>query len=51
VFAFSEQDAAALTNLARRTMKLQVNIQDGDVMVSIDETVVYVRPERWKGAA
>jgi uncharacterized protein YaeQ len=50
VIAFSETDAAALTKLARRAMKLQVNIQDGDVMVSVDETVVYVTPEPWKGA-
>jgi uncharacterized protein YaeQ len=32
-------------------MKLQVNIQDGDVMVSVDESVLYVTPDAWKGAA
>jgi hypothetical protein len=30
-------------------MKMQVNIQDGDVMVSVDEGMVYVTPEVWKG--
>lgn len=51
VIAFSETDAAALTTLARRAMKLQVNIQDSEVMVSVDDTVVYVTPEPWKGGA
>jgi uncharacterized protein YaeQ len=32
-------------------MKLQVNIQDGEVMVSIDDTAIYLTPETWKGAA
>jgi hypothetical protein len=31
-------------------MKLQVNIQDGDVMVSVDDSVAYVTPEIWKSA-
>jgi hypothetical protein len=30
-------------------MKMQVNIQDGEVMVSVDEGMVYVTPEVWKG--
>jgi len=51
VINFSEADTAALAKLASRAMKLQVNIQDGDVMVGIDESVVYARPETWKGAA
>ncbi len=45
-----ETDTAALAGLARRTMKLQVNVQDGDVMVSVDDSVVYVTPQIWKGA-
>ena len=32
-------------------MKLQVNVQDGDVMVSVDGSVLYVSPMQWKGAA
>lgn len=51
VINFSEADTAALAKLASRAMKLQVNIQDGDVMVSVDESVVYVAPGTWKGAA
>lgn len=51
VVNFSETDMAALEKLASRTMKLQVNIQDGDVMVSVDESVVYLTPDIWKRAA
>ncbi|MBS1302024.1 YaeQ family protein [Loktanella sp. SALINAS62] len=51
VVNFSEADMAALEKLASRAMKIQVNIQDGDVMVSVDEHVVYVTPEIWKRAA
>uniref|UniRef100_UPI003A8DF41D YaeQ family protein n=1 Tax=Celeribacter sp. TaxID=1890673 RepID=UPI003A8DF41D len=51
VINFSEADTAALAKLASRAMKLQVNIQDGEVMVSVDENVVYVVPGTWKGAA
>ena len=32
----------------RHAMKMQVNIQDGDVMVSVDEGMVYVTPVDWK---
>ncbi|WOI58265.1 YaeQ family protein [Palleronia sp. LCG004] len=46
----SEAETTALAALAGRAMKLQVNIQDGDVMVSVDESVVYVTPEIWKAA-
>ncbi|TYB84007.1 YaeQ family protein [Oceaniovalibus sp. ACAM 378] len=51
VVNFSESDTDALARLASRTMKLQVNIQDGDVMVSVDDSIVYVSPLEWKGAA
>jgi uncharacterized protein YaeQ len=51
VINFSETDTAALAKLANRAMKLQVNIQDGDVMVSVDEHVVYITPIPWKIAA
>ena len=51
VITFSEADTAALANLASRAMKLQVNIQDGDVMVSVDEKVVYLTPKTWKATA
>ncbi|QBX33910.1 YaeQ family protein [Paracoccus liaowanqingii] len=51
IISFTEADTAALAQLANRAMKLQVNIQDGDVMVSVDETVVYLTPDIWKSAA
>lgn len=50
VVSFSEADTGALAKLASRAMKLQVNVQDGDVMVSVDESIVYVTPKTWKGA-
>ncbi|WP_272004903.1 YaeQ family protein [Roseovarius sp. ZX-A-9] len=48
---FSEAETGALANLASRAMKLQVNIQDGDVMISVDDSVAYVTPVKWKSAA
>ena len=51
VINFPEADTFALGRLASRTMKLQVNIQDGDVMVSADDNVVYLTPIEWKKAA
>ena len=51
VINFSETGTGALANLASRTMKLQINIQDGEVMVSADDSVVYVTPVKWKSAA
>lgn len=48
VINFSEETTQALAKLASRSMKLQVNIQDGDVMVSVDDSIVYVTPEKWK---
>lgn len=51
VINFSETDTGTLTKLASRAMKLQINIQDGDVMVSVDDSVVYVTPVTWKSAA
>ncbi|NRB20359.1 MAG: YaeQ family protein [Rhodobacteraceae bacterium] len=50
VINFSETDTRELGNLASRSMKLQVNIQDGDVMVSVDDSIVYVTPAKWKNA-
>jgi uncharacterized protein YaeQ len=50
VVNITQKDTAALADLARRTMKLQVNIQDGEVMVGVDDSVVYLTPETWKEA-
>lgn len=51
VINFSEQDTDALAKLASRAMKLQINIQDGDVMVSVGDSIVNVTPLKWKSAA
>lgn len=51
IINFLEADTSALAKLANRAMKVHVNIQDGDVMVSVDESVVYVAPDTWKSAA
>ncbi|MBR9862188.1 MAG: YaeQ family protein [Rhodobacteraceae bacterium] len=51
VVHFSEADTQELAKLANRTMKLQVNIQDGDVMVSVDESIVYLSQSKWKDTA
>lgn len=51
VINFTEDDTIALAQLANRAMKFQVNIQDGDVMVSVDDSIVYITPDIWRGAA
>ncbi|MGY3437021.1 MULTISPECIES: YaeQ family protein [unclassified Marinovum] len=48
VVNLSESDTSGLATLASRAMKLQVNIQDGDVMVSVDDKIAYVTPVVWK---
>jgi uncharacterized protein YaeQ len=48
VINFSEKNTSDLGKLASRSMKLQVNIQDGDVMVSVDDSIAYVTPIKWK---
>lgn len=48
VLSLSDDDTGALSALSRRAMKLQVNIQDGDVTVSTDDGMVYVTPVSWK---
>lgn len=47
VMNLSEKDTSELGALANRSMKLQVNVQDGDVMVSVDDSIVYVTPIQW----
>ncbi|TGD43427.1 YaeQ family protein [Pseudotabrizicola sediminis] len=51
VIGLSEKDTGALAALASRAMKLQVNIQDGDVMVSVGDSIVNITPLMWKSAA
>ncbi|SLN69446.1 YaeQ protein [Aquimixticola soesokkakensis] len=48
VVNFAQADTTALAQLANRAMKLQVNIQEGDVMIGLDETTLYVTPQIWK---
>lgn len=50
VINLAENETGDLAKLANRSMKLQVNIQDGEVMVSVDDAIVYVNPAIWKGA-
>lgn len=50
VINFPEKETSQLEKLANRSMKLQVNIQDSDVMVSVDGSIVYVTPVKWKTA-
>ena len=47
---FSKKDTSELEKHASRSMKLQVNIQDGDVMISVNDSVVYVTPVKWKNS-
>lgn len=51
VTSFSEGDTRSLAKLANRAMRLQVNIQGGEVMVGDGETIVNLAPEVWKPAA
>lgn len=50
VVNFSDEDTSALGKLASRAMRLQVNVQDGEIMVSVDDSIVYVTPTKWKNA-
>ena len=50
VINFSKKDTSELGKQASRLMKLQVNIQDGDVMVSVDDNIINVTPVIWKNA-
>ncbi|WP_417430779.1 YaeQ family protein [Kiloniella sp.] len=45
---FSRDDTRALAELANRSMRLSVTIQDGDVMVAIDDSTLHVTPVKWK---
>lgn len=51
VVYLTQEDTSELAKQANRSMKLQVNIQDGEVMVSVDGNIVYVSPDKWKVAA
>ncbi|WP_322890017.1 MULTISPECIES: YaeQ family protein [unclassified Yoonia] len=51
VSGFSETDTGALAQLASRAMKLQINIQDDEVMVGLGDSIVYLTPLAWKTSA
>ncbi|AGI71957.1 hypothetical protein OA238_c29940 [Octadecabacter arcticus 238] len=51
VMNFLQEETRDLGELANRSMKVQVNIQDGEVMVGVDDRIVYVTPIKWKNAA
>ena len=44
------EDTTALAALVNRAMKVQVTIQDSDVMINIGETAIYLRQTIWKAA-
>jgi uncharacterized protein YaeQ len=50
VINFSETDTSALAQLIHRSMRLQINIQDGAVMVSGEDKIIYLNPLEWKSA-
>ncbi|MCL4151930.1 UNVERIFIED_CONTAM: hypothetical protein GTU68_005418 [Idotea baltica] len=50
VFNLSEIETRDLGALANRSMQVQVNIQDGEVMMSVGDSIVYVNPIEWKSA-
>ena len=46
-----QADTDAIAALASRAMKLQINIQDGEVMINLDDRSVYISPQPWKTLA
>lgn len=50
VMTLPQSETAGLAGLANRSMQMQVNIQEGDVMVSVDDAIVYLTPVAWKKA-
>ena len=48
VINLAETETNELAQQANRSMKLQVNVQEGDLMVSVDDSIVYVTPVTWK---
>ena len=50
VLNLAEAETMALAGLAARSMKLQINIQDGEVMAGVDDQMVYVTPKVLKEA-
>lgn len=51
VVNFPSGETGDLAKLAARSMRLQVNIQDGEVMAGVGDAMVYLTPDMWKAAA
>lgn len=51
VVNLKEQDTRDLAKLIDRSMKMQVSIQDGEVMLSVNDSMAYITPLIWKNAA
>lgn len=50
VVNISDRASVELAKQASRSMRVQINVQDGDVMVSVDGNIVHVTPVKWKNA-
>ena len=50
VFNITDADTRALAQLSNRSMKLQISIQDGEVMIIENETTLTITPTKWKDA-
>jgi uncharacterized protein YaeQ len=48
VINFTKKDTSELGKQVNRSMKVQANIQDGDVMIIVDGSIVSVTPVKWK---
>jgi uncharacterized protein YaeQ len=48
VINLAEAETSELAKQVNRSMKLQVNVQEGDLMVSVDDSIVYIDPITWK---
>ena len=48
VMHIAEKESKGIGSLAQRSMRIQVNIQDSDVMVSVDGSIIYLNPLEWK---
>jgi uncharacterized protein YaeQ len=48
VINLAEAETRGLAQMASRSMRLQINVQDGDVMVSVDDNITYVTPVKLK---
>lgn len=51
IVSLSENDTKDLARQVNRTMQIQVNVQDGEVMVNVGDNTLYVTPVKWKDAA